>query len=131
MVIYIAITSDKTVDIFIAFTLGYLYDIFSGTAVGLFAMLRTITFVITRFLTMRFFSKNALFFIIVTFIISIFDSIYLGYKFSGDSYGFLNILGNSIYISIINSVTAVLMYPLLVKIEGLYSKIAQEPEGRY
>jgi rod shape-determining protein MreD len=131
MVIYIAITSDKLVDIFIAFTLGYLYDIFSGTAVGLFAMLRTITFVITRFLNMKFFSKNALFFIIATFIISIFDSIYLGYKFSDSSYGFLNIFGNAIHISIINSITALLMYPLLMKIEGLYLKTVEETEGRY
>jgi rod shape-determining protein MreD len=131
LVIYIAIESDKASDIFIAFILGYLQDIFSGNPVGLFAMLRTITFIITRFLNLNLFAKNRLFFVVTTFIVSIFDSIYLGYQFNSDGYGFFTILLDSFYLSFLNALMALIIYPLLNKIEGIYLKMLKEQEGRF
>jgi rod shape-determining protein MreD len=131
MVIYIAVAFDKDTDIFLAFALGYLHDVFSGCAVGLFVMLRIVAFVVTRFLNMNFFSKNALFFVVITFFISVFDSIYLGYQFKTAASGFLNILGNALYLSVVNAITALFMYPLFIKLEEIYLKTVEEPEGRH
>lgn len=126
MVIYIAIAFDRPSDIFIAFILGYIFDVFSGSPGGLFAMMRTVTFVVVRFLNMNFFSKNALFFIIITFIISIIDSIYLGYQFDSFESGFITIFLNALYFALTNALTAIWMYPLLLKIEEIYLKTLQE-----
>lgn len=131
MVIYIAIASDKSRDIFIAFTLGYLYDIYSGSPVGLFAMLRTVDFIITRFFNMNFFSKNTLFFVAITFVISMLDSIYLGYQFNEPTYGFGGIFLDALYLSFINAIAALIMFPLLDKIEGLYINTTEQAEARY
>ena len=126
VVIYIAIAFDNALDILIAFVLGYLADIFSGSPVGLFVMMRTVAFVVVRFLNMNFFSKNALFFIIITFIASILDSIYLGYQFESAGSTFISIMLSAIYIGLINMISALIMYPLLQKIEGFYLKTVPE-----
>ncbi len=131
MVIYVAVTSDKDTDIFIAFSLGYLFDIFSGSTIGFFTMLRTITYLMTRFFNMKFFSMNAYFFMLITFAVSILDSIYLSYHFLGGGYRFFGIIWDCIYLSLINSVTALIMYPLLERIERLYLKVREEEQGRY
>lgn len=131
LVVYVAVASERSRDIILAFTLGYIYDIFSGSPVGLFAMLRTVDFIITRFFNMNFFSKNALFFIVITFVISVFDSIYLGYQFNQAQSGFFSILSHALYLSLINAIAALIMYPLLDKIEGLYLKTVEQTEGRY
>ncbi len=129
-VVFIAITSDKTSDIFIAFSLGYIFDILSGCPVGLYAMLRTITFVALRLFNMNLFSKNALFFTITTFMISVPDSIYLGYRFNYAS-GFFSILGHALYLSFINAGTALLLYPLLEKLEHKFLISREEIKGNY
>jgi len=129
LIVYIAISSDNVSDIFVAFMLGYFFDVFSGSSGGLFAMLRTVTFVVARYLNMNFFSKNLLFFVVTTFIISIFDSIYLGYQFSNGTDGFWYILKDSIYISIINALTALFMYRLFTRIER-FSRIDRRKTER-
>lgn len=126
IVIFTAITSDKPTDIIIAFALGYIFDLVSGSPAGFYAMIRTITFIITRVFNMKFFSKSAPFFVIITLIISILDSIYLGYHFDEYGYRFAHILGDAIYISIINALAALILYPLLNRIEGVYLKKMQE-----
>ncbi|MFC1855542.1 rod shape-determining protein MreD [Thermodesulfobacteriota bacterium] len=129
LVVYLAISSDETVDIFIAFTLGFFFDIFSGSVVGLFAMLRTVTFVVTRFLNMNFFSKNTLFFVVITFVISMIDSFYLGHQYKNNGYGSLVIIKDALYISSINALMALALYKVFTKIEEFYLKTIKEQEG--
>ena len=130
IVTYIALTSDKTIDLFLAFSLGYLADLFSGSTIGLFTLLRTITYMFIRAFNVSYFSNNIVFFGILTFIVSMLDAIYLGYRFSLAG-GFLSIFFNAIYMSFINLIAAFAVYPILQKIEKLYRKTKLETEEMY
>jgi len=77
MVVYIGIFQGPWKGIFLAFLLGYIMDVLSGSIVGLYAFLRILTFLFTKLACENFYLKSAPSQIILTTLLCIVDGLFL------------------------------------------------------